>query len=405
MAQLKSDTQLQEKDGLYMNEAIDVHLQNKIIPFWNQQVDNKYGGFYGFTEVNLIPNQFGDKGSIKMSRLLWAYSALYRHYGDKSYLKYAQIAYDYIMTYLYDKDQHGVYWKSSYSGQIINDTKHVYAQSFAIYGFSEYYLATHNDEVLACALDLFQTIEEKSYSQKKDSYHEQFSRDWTPVENTLLASNSIRPAYTTNTLIHLIEAYTSLYSASRRQDVRKRIIGLLQMLVDRAFVSSRRACLTEFDDSWQPIDTKTSFGHDIETGWLIDRAMDVIHFHPKKWTEMTASLCENTLENGYSEGMIDSGKNDGKSGKTLIWWIQAEAVIGFLNHFQKTQDKVYLEAARRTLDVTMTKIVDHRDGGEWFWSVDQAGKPLEDFGVSENWKANYHNVRMCLEVLKRGEQL
>ncbi|MFA5067435.1 MAG: AGE family epimerase/isomerase [Candidatus Izemoplasmatales bacterium] len=388
-----------------MNEAIDRHLQNKIIPFWNRQVDKQHGGFYGFAEVDLIPNQFGDKGSIKMARLLWAYSALYRHYQDKSYLKHAQIAYDYLMKYLYDKDQQGVYWKSSYSGQIINDTKHVYAQSFAIYGFSEYYLASHNNKALECACDLFQTIEEKAYCQEKNSYHEQFTRNWIPVENTLLASNTIQPAYTTNTLIHLIEAYTSLYCSSKRQDVRERIIGLLQLFVDRAFDRSRRACFTEYDVSWRPIDTKTSFGHDIETSWLIDRAMDVIQFHPVQLTEMTAALCENTLKNGYFEGVIDSGRSEEKPGETLVWWVQAEAVIGFLNHFQKTNEKVYLEAARRTLDVTMTKIVDHRDGGEWFWSVDQTGKPLEDYGISENWKANYHNVRMCLEILKRGEML
>lgn len=388
-----------------MREAIDVHLQKKIIPFWNRQVDNQYGGFYGFAEINLIPNQFGDKGSIKMSRLLWAYSALYRHYQDISYLKYAQIAYDYLMKYLYDKDQRGVYWKSAYSGQIINDTKHVYAQSFAIYGFSEYYLASNNVEALACACDLFEMIEKKAYDSKNHSYHEQFTRHWMPVENSLLANNSILPAYTTNTLIHLIEAYTSLYRASKRQDVRERLINLLQIFVDRTFNTTQRTCFTEFDDAWRPLDTKNSFGHDIETSWLIDRAMDAIQYHPKQLTEMTAALCENTLENGYFEGMIASGRRDENSGNILVWWIQAEAVIGFINHYEKTGDKTSLEAAKKTLDVTMTKIVDHRDGGEWFWSVDQAGKPLEDFGISENWKANYHNVRMCLEIMKRGENL
>ncbi|NLZ61345.1 MAG: hypothetical protein GX904_00960 [Acholeplasmataceae bacterium] len=388
-----------------MNKAIDVHLRNKIIPFWNQQVDKQYGGFYGFAEVDLIPNQFGDKGSIKMARLLWAYSALYRHYRELTYLKHAQIAYDYLMKHLYDKDHQGVYWKTSYSGQIINDTKHIYAQSFAIYGFSEYYLATQNKEALKYACAVFQIIEEKSYFKGTNSYHEQFTRNWIPVKNTLLASNSFLPAYTTNTLIHLIEAYTSLYCASRRRDVRERLIGLLELFVDRAFDKSRCACHTEFDDSWRPIDDTISFGHDIETSWLIDRAMDKIQYRPVQLTEMTAALCENVLKNGYFEGMIDSCRNDEKTNKPLVWWIQAEAVIGFLNHFQKTGEKAYLEAARKTLDVTMTKIVDHRDGGEWFWAVDQTGKPLKDYGISENWKANYHNVRMCLEILERGELL
>jgi mannobiose 2-epimerase len=330
---------------------------------------------------------------------------LARYYQENTYLENADIAYDYLIPYLYDKQYHGVFWKSSFSGQVINDTKHIYAQGFAIYGLCEYYLACGRSEALDIALEIFHTIEEKSFCPVKNAYHEQFTRDWVPTENKLLAINSVLPAYTTNTMIHLIEAYTSLYLAAKLPEIRHCIIRLLHLFFDKVYNTSGKGCYTEFDIAWKPIQTVVSFGHDIETSWLIDRAMDTIQYHPVRLTKMTSTLCENTFLHGFTEGMIHSGVNNDNSGDTLVWWIQAEAVIGFLNYFQKTGNTAYLDAARKTLDVIMTKIVDHRMGGEWFWSVDRTGKPVEDFGISENWKANYHNVRMCLEILKRGDML
>ena len=82
----------------------------------------------------------------------------------------------------------------------------------------------------------------------------------------------------------------------------------------------------------------------------------------------------------------------------------AESIIGFFNHFTKTDNLKYLNAVERIVDVTMDKIVDKRDGGEWFLSVDRNGNPQPGQGISENWKANYHNMRACLEIIKRGMQ-
>jgi cellobiose epimerase len=49
---------------------------------------------------------------------------------------------------------------------------------------------------------------------------------------------------------------------------------------------------------------------------------------------------------------------------------------------------------------TKFNIVDKREGGEWYWSIEADGKPTER-AVAEPWKTPYHNTRFCLEVMER----
>ena len=51
-------------------------------------------------------------------------------------------------------------------------------------------------------------------------------------------------------------------------------------------------------------------------------------------------------------------------------------------------------------DYTKEKLVDQREGGEWFWSIEPNGNPTER-AVGEPWKTPYHNSRFCLEIMER----
>ncbi|NCC94840.1 MAG: N-acylglucosamine 2-epimerase, partial [Opitutae bacterium] len=41
-----------------------------------------------------------------------------------------------------------------------------------------------------------------------------------------------------------------------------------------------------------------------------------------------------------------------------------------------------------------------REGSEWFWRLDEAGKPAR-MPIVEPWKCPYHNGRMCMELMAR----
>ena len=80
------------------------------------------------------------------------------------------------------------------------------------------------------------------------------------------------------------------------------------------------------------------------------------------------------------------------------WWVQSEAVVGFLNAWQLSGDTGWLELASDALDYISHNISDPVNG-EWYWSIrDDGSVNLED-DKAGFWKCPYHNTRMCLEVL------
>ena len=82
--------------------------------------------------------------------------------------------------------------------------------------------------------------------------------------------------------------------------------------------------------------------------------------------------------------------------------MQAETVVGFLNGYHKTPERTeYYEAAKETWKYIKEYMIDKRKGSEWYWRVDENGRPDEGKPFVEPWKCPYHNGRMCIEVIKR----
>jgi mannobiose 2-epimerase len=84
-----------------------------------------------------------------------------------------------------------------------------------------------------------------------------------------------------------------------------------------------------------------------------------------------------------------------------VWWVQAEALVGFLNGYEKTPEKKeYFQATKDIWDYIKTYMIDKRTHSEWYWAVDVNGKPIEK-PIVEPWKCPYHNGRMCFETIRR----
>jgi len=86
------------------------------------------------------------------------------------------------------------------------------------------------------------------------------------------------------------------------------------------------------------------------------------------------------------------------------WWPQAEAVVGFLNAYQLTHERPFLEASAASWQFIEHYIVDRRRG-EWFWKVSRDGVPSSEKYKVDAWKDPYHNSRACLEAISRLSEL
>lgn len=385
----------------FVNEVRD-ELTKRIIPFWKSLRDDKNGGYIGLVDFNLKRYPDAERGCILNSRILWFFSETYMYLGDPSLLLEAEHAYE-MLKRMTDRECGGVYWSIAPNGSVLDSTKHTYNQAFAIYALSSFYRASKNPEALALAKDLFGLIETKCRDSK--GYLEAFTADFKPAGNDKLSENGVEAGRTMNTLLHVMEGYTGLYEASKSEDVRKRLYEICDIFEHKIYNRERRRQEVFFDKDYNTLIDLHSFGHDIETSWLMDHTLDVLgdDLLTSKIRPLLIEMAYNTYDLAFTDHGFHNECERGKTDTTRIWWVQAEALLGFLNAYKHTGDDKFREAYLSQWRYIRDVLSDRRPGSEWFWSVSEDGKPYEK-PIVEPWKCPYHNGRMCLEILKRFEK-
>lgn len=383
------------------------HLEQVIIPFWRALRDDVYGGYYGYMNHHLEVEQEANKGCILNSRILWFFSSAYMTLKDQKLLDEATHAFEFMKKHCMDSKYGGVYWMVDYKGDLVEDMKHTYNQAFAIYALSSYYEASDKKEAFSLAMELFDKIE--NTCKDEYGYLEAFDREWKLINNDKLSDNKHMIAdgkiaqKTMNTTLHVLEAYTELYRVGKNPRVGQCLKALLEIILSKVYNQSKKRLEVFFDTSFHTIADMHSYGHDIEAAWLLDRAACILDDSEmiKQVKECTVSIAYKIEEVAFEKGALNNEQFNDDIDKTRIWWVQAEGVVGFINAYEQTQDDRFLEVAKTIWQYIKTYIVDHRRNSEWYWQVDENGKPHTDYPIVEPWKCPYHNGRMCLEVIRR----
>lgn len=385
-----------------MREEIQNHLVKDIIPFWRNLRDDENGGYYGWVGYDLKVDKKAVKGCILNSRILWFFSNAYTMLKDESLLQEADHAFAFLKERCADRENGGIFWSIRYDGTPEDTTKHTYNQAFAIYALSSYYEASGKQEALDMAKELFYIIETKCTDEI--GYKEAFDKAFHEIENDKLSENGVIAAKTMNTLLHVFEAYTELYRVAKLPEVGEKLHWIMETFAHKVYNPELHRQEVFFDENMKSIIDLHSYGHDIETAWLIDRGVEVLGDPAMEallspiTRDLTAQIYKvafdgHSLANECERGVVNTHR---------IWWVQAETVIGFLNGYQKDPSrKEYLQAAESEWQFIKDHVIDKRAGSEWYWEVDEDGKPYPDRPIVEPWKCPYHNGRMCMEVMKR----
>ncbi|HEX3021208.1 MAG TPA: AGE family epimerase/isomerase [Lachnospiraceae bacterium] len=386
---------------MLINEVKDM-LVERIIPFWRNLKDTEYGGYYGLLDYNLHLQRTAEKGCILNSRILWFFSNAYMTLGDKMLLEDARHSFDFMVDHCFDKENGGVYWSLNYDGSVKDSTKHTYNQAFAIYALSSFYDASKEEKALVLAKELFHVVETKCKDEV--GYLEAFKKDFSPANNDKLSENGILAEKTMNTLLHVFEAYTELYRVSHMPEVKEQLVFILDTIANKIYNKDLTRQEVFFDRNLNPILDLHSYGHDIETAWLVDRGCEVLQDEEitKRMSVITLALTKKIYDIAYVNHSVLNECDRGKVNTLRIWWVQAEGVVGFLNGYEKTGKEEYLQAAADIWNFIKEFVLDKREGSEWFWAVDENGIPLKGKPIVEPWKCPYHNGRMCFEVIRRN---
>lgn len=380
-------------------------LKENILPYWmNNLIDTENGGFLGRITGEEITKRDAPKGAVLNARILWTYAAAYRVCKDENYLQIAKRAKDYLLDYFYDKEHGGIYWLVDYKGNPIETKKQIYAQGFAIYGLSEYYRATKDKEALEYAIKLFKTIEEHSFDTENNGYLEAFTHDWELIEDMRLSEKDANEQKTMNTHLHILEPYTNLYRIWKDDSLKKQLKNLINLFLDKIIDQQTNHLNLFFNTYWNSKSKVVSYGHDIEASWLLYEAALILN-DSNTLTKVHAIVLR--IVKAAEEGLQPDGSmiyeknyHTGHVDKERHWWVQAEAVIGFVNHYQYYNDDNSLNKALSCLKYIKNNLIDW-ENGEWFWSVYEDGSINKIEDKAGIWKCPYHNGRMCLEILER----
>lgn len=403
---------------LQLAEETKKELLYHIIPFWMSLRDERYGGYYGWLSYDLKLDKQAEKGCILNSRITWFFANAYTLYKDggitgeecqaagyspERLLEEAKHGYAFLTEHCIDRENGGIYWSLKYDGTPLDTTKHTYNQAFCIYALSSYYEASGDKEALALALELFDIIEKRCTDEV--GYLEAFTRDFRPESNEKLSENGVLADKTMNTLLHVFEAYTELYRVSGEPKVRERLAWMLGIFAEKVYNPAKHRQEVFFDAQYRTILDLHSYGHDIETAWLMDKGLDVLN--DTAWRErmspITADLVAEVYRTAFNGESFANECEKGVVNTHRIWWVQAEALVGFLNAWQRMPEhEEYLKAALCQWEFIKKYVIDGRDGSEWFWEVNEDGSPILGRPIVEPWKCPYHNGRMCIEVIRRA---
>ena len=386
-----------------MKTTVRGMLEDNIIPFWCGLRDKRHGGFYGFMDIDLNLDVKADKGCILNSRILWFFSEASRVLERDDLLESARHAYEFLINHCLDKINGGVLWSVTYDGQPADTIKHTYNQAFAVYALAAYFEASGDKAALDMAFKLFNLLEEKC--TESNGYGEAYDRAFMPIINDKLSENNIIADRTMNTLLHVFEAYSGLYRATKNLEVKEKMLSIIDTFVNKVYNPALKRQDVFFDADWNCIIDLISYGHDIESSWLIEWGCKMLE-NPvllKQIENICSELTANVYDCAFRESSLRNECEKGVEDEKRIWWVQAEAVVGFLNMAEKHPGQTrYMSAAEDILKFIEDKIVDKRPGSEWLSEVLPDGSHTENKKpIVEEWKCPYHNGRMCLEIITR----
>jgi cellobiose epimerase len=384
-----SDSESAIEDRLRTARARMNALAVELIAFWKKNgPDPVHGGFHGFNDRQGRPKEDAAKGLVQQTRHLWTFSNWYERREAKPEIKaVADNVYKFLVDHFLDKDGEYFYSVSRDGKRAVDPKKQLYPQSFAIFALSTYGRVFDNKEARERALTCFRSIDKRTHDEESGGYDQSNDPGW-------LAPGAQKD---TNTHIHLLEAFTALYRATKDATVRQRLeemVGVVATKLVQPSGYAHKEFYRDFRPHAQPV---VSYGHDLETAWLLMDALEALGKADEKIGQIALTLGKNSAESGFDAaegGYYEEGVPGGAPVKLeKVWWVQAEALPGLWWLYRLSGDEVFIDRLEKTLTWIEKKQRD-LEYGEWYWGI-MPGGGVGSRGdhKGEEWKASYHGTR------------
>jgi mannobiose 2-epimerase len=402
-----------------MADEVERHLHRHLLELWFPRcIDKENGGFHMTwgRDWSRTPSQ--GKGAVVQARMTWiaARVAIKRPALREQYLPYVAHGLDFLERVMWDAERGGFYWLLDDAGKPtsdVKDNKHLYGISFGLYAAAAAFEATSDERAKDLAVRAFEWVEKRAHDDRHGGYHEYFTRDGAVIGAAaeLGATGAGTPIggragyKSMNTHIHLLEAYTQLYEVWPDPRLKTRLAELLVIVRDKIAVEPGVLNLW-FTPDWRATADHDSFGHDIETAYLLHEAAHALgQAGDPRTLRVERMLVDHTLALGFDPvrgGVYNKGTAfDPPYDLAKDWWGQFEALNALLMMHERhgRETDVYWRGFGLQWRNITEEFTDKQHGGI-YGGIDEHGKPT-DASKGHNWKAAYHDGRALLEVADR----
>jgi mannobiose 2-epimerase len=415
-----------------IREEIENVLVNNILHVWYPRiVDTTHGGFYSNfdAEWNRMPDQ--EKFIVTQARDIWTASQAARLYpDDQDYILAADHGFRFLKDTMWDRQYGGFYsYYPKNAGNDLSQYKLAYGNAFAIYALAAYYEVTKNPEALELAKRTFRWLDENSHDTLYGGYYNVLSREGHSVlsagfkvpEENYWKSNAVYKDY--NSSIHLLEAFSELYKVWNDSLPGCRLQEMLAIVRD-TMVSQYGYLHLYFHRDWQPllfVDSAenvqrrnldldhVSFGHDIETAYLILEASAALgNKHDTLTHKVAKKLVDHTLLHGIdpeNSGIYDAGMDvNGKDSIVIViksknWWSQSEGMNAMLLFSRLyPEESVYWLSFMKQWEYIKDYCID-REHGDWYMEGLDNSPDAKNLAKASIWKGNYHTARAMINCM------
>jgi mannose/cellobiose epimerase-like protein (N-acyl-D-glucosamine 2-epimerase family) len=414
------------KEYQALHDEIETSLTARYLPFfYPQTLDQQNGGFYHALPADWakLPAKDRVKNTVFQARLAWTAAEVAHRRPDlhDEYIPYARHGLAFLKDKLWDKENGGFFWIVDEAGNPLpsNTDKHSYANAFGIYAAAAVYEATKDPQALQLAMDAFQWLERHGHDAKNGGYFEAYTREGSVITS---ADKSFDPANPNDTLgnpygyksmnahIHLMEALATLYRVNPDPLVKRRFDEVFLIVRDKIAVQPGALNLV-FTPNWKPIPLYDSFGHDVETAYLLieaDMLRQPTHQPNSKTRQVARSLVDHALQFGWDDtsgGFYYEGFAFGKPhNRAKSWWTQAEGLNALLlmhEYFGKDDPKYWRAFLHQWSFIKNCQIA---PSGAWYSELNPDGSMKSDSLINP-WQASYHAGRAMLNVSDRLAEL
>ena len=398
-------------------KEVEASFERDIVGAWFPRSIDPAGGFHDSfdRQWNRLPS--GGKFLVFQARMTWvsAQIAMRRPERREEFIGYVRHGLRCLNDTLWDKEHGGFYAGLEPSGKTgqFGPEKHVYGIAFGMYAAAAAYEATHDREALDLAMRTFRWLEEHAHDKKHGGYHEILTREGnvvpmpdpvTPANARYAGGGFYYGFKSMNSHIHLLEALAELNRVHADPLVKARTAEMLGIVRDK--IAGPPGCLSLFfTPDWRPVPDHDSFGHDIETAFLLIEAAESLGQPDDPATlRMSRMLVDHTLNWGFDPkgGLNEAGLALGAPTDTKkIWWTQVEAMNALLlmhERFGGETDR-YWKAFQRQWEFIRVNLIDPEHPGLF-----SEANP-KTMNKANRWKAAYHDGRSLMRVSERLRKL